>query len=65
MSDSRPAYRDRDLYFFVASRFISTLAIQVQSVAIGWQIYDMARTPMALGWRWGWWACASSCPCSC
>ncbi|HVV28568.1 MAG TPA: MFS transporter [Rhizomicrobium sp.] len=49
MSDSRPAYRDRDLYFFVASRFISTLAIQVQSVAIGWQIYDMARTPMALG----------------
>jgi len=42
-------YRDRDLNFFVTSRFISTLAIQVQSVAIGWQIYDMERTPMALG----------------
>jgi MFS family permease len=42
-------YRDRDLYFFVSSRFISTLAIQVQSVAIGWQIYDMERTPLALG----------------
>ena len=42
-------YRDRDLYFFVTSRFIATLAIQVQSVAIGWQIYDMERTPMALG----------------
>ncbi|HEY4076419.1 MAG TPA: MFS transporter [Rhizomicrobium sp.] len=42
-------YRARDLYFFVSSRFISTLAIQVQSVAIGWQIYDMERTPLALG----------------
>src|SRR5438270_2700994 len=42
-------YRDRDLYFFVTARFISTLAIQVQSVAIGWQVYDMQRTPLALG----------------
>ena len=50
MSDASPTlYRDRDLYFFVTSRFISTLAIQVQSVAIGWQIYDMERTPLALG----------------
>lgn len=48
MSD-RTVYRDRDLYFFVTSRFIATLAIQVQSVAIGWQVYDMARTPLALG----------------
>ena len=50
MSDPSPAlYRDRDLYLFVTSRFVSTLAIQVQSVAIGWQIYDMVRTPLALG----------------
>ena len=48
MSDST-TYRDRDLYFFVSSRFIATLAIQVQSVAIGWQVYDMERTPLALG----------------
>jgi MFS family permease len=47
---SPPAlYRDRDLYSFVSSRFIATLAIQVQSVAIGWQVYDMERTPLALG----------------
>ena len=46
---SHPLYRDRDLYFFVTSRFIATLAIQVQSVAIGWQIYDMEHTPLALG----------------
>jgi MFS family permease len=50
VSDISPSiYRDRDLYFFVGSRFIATLAIQVQSVAIGWQIYDMERTPLALG----------------
>jgi len=42
-------YRARDLHLFVVSRFIATIAIQVQSVAIGWQIYDMERTPLALG----------------
>ena len=50
MSEIPPAlYRPRDLYLFVSSRFISVLAIQVQSVAIGWQIYDIARTPWSLG----------------
>jgi MFS family permease len=50
MSEIPPAlYRARDLYLFVCSRFIATVAIQVQSVAIGWQIYDMERTPLALG----------------
>ncbi len=42
-------YRSRDLYLFVVSRFVSTIAIQVQSVAIGWQIYDIEHTPMSLG----------------
>jgi MFS family permease len=42
-------YRSRDLHFFVTSRFIATVAMQVQSVAIGWQVYDMVRTPLALG----------------
>jgi MFS family permease len=50
MSDIPPTvYRPRDLHFFVTSRFIATVAVQVQSVAIGWQIYDMERTPLALG----------------
>ena len=51
MSEIPPGviYRPRDLYLFVTSRFISTAAMQVQSVAIGWQIYDMTRTPLALG----------------
>jgi len=50
MSDIPPTvYRFRDLHFFVTSRFLSTCAVQVQSVAIGWQIYDIEKTPLALG----------------
>jgi len=50
VSDISPTvYRARDLHYFVGSRFLSTIATQAQSVAIGWQIYDMERTPLALG----------------
>ncbi len=50
VSDIPPVqYRRHDLTLFVTSRFLSTCAMQVQSVAIGWQIYDIARTPLALG----------------
>ncbi|HEY5336882.1 MAG TPA: MFS transporter [Rhizomicrobium sp.] len=50
MTDSPPAiYRDRDFRLFIASRILSTVAMQVLSVAIGWQIYDIERTPLALG----------------
>ncbi len=50
MSESPPTlYRRRDLYLFVTSRSVATVAAQIQSVAIGWQIYDMAHTPWSLG----------------
>src|SRR5277367_4647916 len=50
MSEIPPAlYRTRDLYFFICSRFIATVAAQIQSVAIGWQIYNMENTPLSLG----------------
>jgi MFS family permease len=42
-------YRRRDLVSFISGRFLSTVAMQVQSVAIGWQIYNIANTPLALG----------------
>jgi MFS family permease len=42
-------YRNRDFLFFSIGRFLSTVAMMVQSVAIGWQIYDMEKTPLALG----------------
>src|ERR1700753_354713 len=51
MPDPAPEtiYRRRDFWSFVSGRFLSTVAMQVQSVAIGWQIYDIERTPLALG----------------
>jgi MFS family permease len=42
-------YRRRDLTAFIGTRFLSVSAMQIQSVAIGWQIYDIARTPWSLG----------------
>jgi len=44
-----PLYRRRDFFSFISGRFLATVAMQVQSVAIGWQIYDIERTPLALG----------------
>ena len=50
MVDSPGAvYRNRDFLSFISGRFLSTVAMQVQSVAIGWQIYDIERTPLSLG----------------
>jgi MFS family permease len=50
MTDSPPAlYRQRDLSIFLSTRFLATVAMQIQSVAVGWQIYDIARDPLALG----------------
>ncbi len=42
-------YRHRDFAFFASCRFLSTAAMMIQSVAIGWQIYEIERTPLALG----------------
>ena len=44
-----PLYRERDLNLFIVSRFLSTIAMMVQSVAVGWQVYDIARNPLSLG----------------
>src|SRR5579859_879596 len=48
MADST-VYRARDLPAFIGSGFLASIAVMVQSVAIGWQVYDMERTPLALG----------------
>ena len=49
MSGTPAVYRGRDFNLFLASRFLSTMAMQIQSVAVGWQVYEIARTPLALG----------------
>ena len=40
----------RDFRRYLTSVFLGILAIQIQSVAVGWQIYAIARSPMALGY---------------
>jgi MFS family permease len=42
-------YRARDLPLYLCGRFLSNLAMMVQSVAVGWQIYDIVGSPLALG----------------
>ena len=42
-------FRSRDFSLFLAARFLSELAIQMQNVAVGWLVYDLTRDPLALG----------------
>ena len=41
--------RHRDFSIYQLVRLFSVLAIQIESVAIGWQIYDVTRSTLALG----------------
>src|SRR5262245_15027563 len=34
---------------FLSARFLSTLAVQMQSVAVGWQVYAITHDPLDLG----------------
>jgi MFS family permease len=49
MTDSPVLYRTRDFNVFLSARFLSTTAMMVQSVAVGWQVYAISRSPLALG----------------
>jgi MFS family permease len=42
-------YRERDLPLYLGARFLCEAAALAQSVAIGWTIYSLSNTPMALG----------------
>jgi MFS family permease len=48
-NDSSAVYRDRDFKVFLASRFLSTAAMQILSVAVGWHIYEISGSTLALG----------------
>lgn len=38
-----------DFRSFLATRFLSTLALQMVGVAVGWQVYDLTGDPLHLG----------------
>lgn len=43
------ALQVRDFRLFILSRLFITLAIQIQGVVVGWQIYELTKDPLSLG----------------
>jgi MFS family permease len=43
------AFRYRDYRFYWLSRFLSTVAMQMQAVAVAWQVYAISQSPFDLG----------------
>ncbi|MHB8382290.1 MAG: MFS transporter [Candidatus Binataceae bacterium] len=43
-------FQRRDFKLFLLAMFLASLASAAQSVAVSWQIYAIARTPLALGY---------------
>ena len=49
-SDSRLALlRNPDFTRYMSARFLSSLAVQMQTVAVGWQVYEVTHDPLDLG----------------
>jgi MFS family permease len=48
-TDAYAALKIRDFRWFVVARFVLTFAIQMQSVIVGWQIYQLTHDALALG----------------
>ncbi len=38
-----------DFRLFISARFCTTLAIQIQSVVVAWQVYEITNDPLSLG----------------
>lgn len=43
------AFRYADFRLFCIARFVSATALMMQGVAVGWLIYDLTQSPLALG----------------
>jgi predicted MFS family arabinose efflux permease len=48
--DRADALNQRDFRQYVGSTFVATIAMMIQSVAVAWQVYDLVRNPLALGY---------------
>jgi len=47
--DAYAVLRIRDFRFFIIARFFLTIGIQMQSVVVGWQIYEQTHDALSLG----------------
>ena len=45
----RSLFRHKPFAFFWSARVLSTVAFQLQGVAVGWQIYALTHSAFALG----------------
>lgn len=41
--------RVKDFRYFILSRLFITVAIQIQGVVVGWQVYEITKDPLSLG----------------
>jgi len=48
-NDAYAVWRIGSFRKFIAGRFFLTFAIQMQSVIVGWQVYDLTHDPFSLG----------------
>ena len=48
-SQSLLAFRQLDFRRFIFSKFLLTLALQIQFVVISWQVYEITHDPLSLG----------------
>jgi MFS family permease len=46
----RVAFTYPNFVLYEASRFFIVLALEMQSVAVGWQVYDITKRPLDLGY---------------
>jgi MFS family permease len=47
--DAYAALRIPEFRFFISARFCITLAIQIQSVVVAWQVYEITKDALSLG----------------
>lgn len=50
MTDRFAAFRHSSYTRYFLSRFLTSFAVQIVSVAVAWQMYDETRNPALLGW---------------
>lgn len=48
-ADKFAAFRHRSFLLFWVSRFLANFAVQIISVSVAWQVYDLTRDPFDLG----------------
>jgi MFS family permease len=48
-SDAHAAFRYPNFRLYMSARFLTTVSSEMQSVAVGWQVYDLTHRPLDLG----------------